>query len=78
MYTPLDNGCIMNSVNRQSILDMSDEIDRDIGLKVVERPISIHEVISAFKEERLIEMIGVSTSAFVQPINRLVYRDQSI
>lgn len=45
---------------------------------MVERPISIHEIINAHAEDRLIEMIGTSTPSFIQPINRIVYKENSI
>ena len=42
------------------------------------RRISIHELINAFDEERLIEAIGCSTSSHIQPISRIVYQDKNI
>ena len=34
LYTPLDNGCIMSGVTRQSILDLADQIKKDTGMIV--------------------------------------------
>ena len=34
LLTPPDDGCILNGVTRQSILDMSDEIEATLGVKV--------------------------------------------
>jgi branched-subunit amino acid aminotransferase/4-amino-4-deoxychorismate lyase len=45
---------------------------------VVEKQMSIHEVISASNEDRLVECFGASTSNFVQPVKQLVYKDVSI
>ena len=78
LYTPLDNGCIMAGVTRNAILELKDEIEKDTGLKVAEKNVSIHEVIQAYKEERLIEVIGASTSSHIQPINKIVYRDTNM
>ena len=44
----------------------------------MERDISIHEIINANKEGRLVEVIGCSTSSFIQPINKIVYKDQTV
>ena len=35
-------------------------------------------MIQASKEERLEEAFGASTAAFIQPINKIVYRDDTI
>jgi branched-subunit amino acid aminotransferase/4-amino-4-deoxychorismate lyase len=61
----MDNGCILPNTIRNSILDLEGEIKKEKGLKVVERDISIHEIINANKEGRLVEIIGCSTSSFI-------------
>lgn len=45
LYTPPDNGCIFNGVPRQSIIDLKDKIEQESGMQVLEKKISIHEVI---------------------------------
>jgi branched-chain amino acid aminotransferase len=65
LSTPLDNGCILPNTIRNSILELSDKIKEDTGLNVMERYISIHEVLNAAAEGRLIEVIGCSTSSFI-------------
>ena len=47
LLTPPDDGCILNSISRQTILDLKDEIQQKFNLDVVERQVSIHEVISS-------------------------------
>ena len=74
----MDNGCILPNAIRNSILELEDQIKKDKDIKVVERNISIHEIINAHTEGRLIEAIGCSTSSFIQPINKIVYQDQSL
>lgn len=78
LSTPLDNGCILPNTIRNSILEMSSKIEEETGLSVKERYISIHEVLNAHKEGRLIEVIGCSTSSFLQPVNKITYKDQTI
>ena len=63
LVTPPNDGCIFNGVERQTILDLADEIYKEKGVKVVERQISIHEMINADREERLIEFFGGATSS---------------
>ena len=57
---------------------MSDEIEAKLGCKVVERQVSIHELINSDKEERLISMFGVSTHCPLQPVNRVCYKDTTM
>ena len=78
LLTPPDDGCILNGVTRQTILDMSDEIESRLGCKVVERQVSIHELINSDKEDRLVSMFGVSTHCPLQPIERVCYRDTTM
>lgn len=78
LITPPDDGCILNGVSRKTILDMSDEITAKFGCKVVEREVSIHELINSDKEDRLISMFGVSTHCPLQPVTRLCYRDTTM
>ena len=45
---------------------------------VSERSVSIHELISAHKEERLLEAFGCSAPSFITPIKRIVYKNDTI
>ena len=65
LYTPLDNGCILSGMTRQSIIEMRAQIAQNTGMELVERQISIHEILEANKEGRLIEAFGTSTSSGV-------------
>ena len=78
LLTPPDDGCILNGVTRQSILDMGEEIEQALGVKVVERQVSIHEIINSDKEARLYSMFGASTHCPLLPINRVCYRDTTM
>lgn len=35
-YTPMDNGCILSGVTRNSIIELQDEIFKDTGMVVIE------------------------------------------
>lgn len=78
LVTPVDNGCILPGVLRNSILELATKIEADTGLKVSERAVSIHELIGAAREERLVEAFGASTPSFIQPISKIVYRDATV
>lgn len=47
-------------------------------MTVKEGKISIHEVIEADKEGRLVEMFGASTHCPLMPIKRVCYRDTTM
>lgn len=79
LVTSSDNGCIQPGNIRNAILDLEDEVKRDTDItSVVEKQISIHEIINAHEEDRLIEIIGCSTSSFIQAINKITYRDKNV
>ena len=78
LITPPDDGCIFNGSVRKSIVQLADEIERESGVKVVERQLSIHEMINASKEGRFQEFFGCATSCNIQPVSRIVYKDEVI
>lgn len=73
LVTPPDDSCISIGVTRSSILDMREGIEKKFGVKVVERQISIQEVINAHREGRLFEMFGAAPHCDLLPISRLSY-----
>ena len=75
LITPDVDGCIFNHVLRQSIVEMTDKWKREKGIRLVERQISIHEILNAYHEKRLLEIFGVSASSFIRPFSLLVYKD---
>ena len=78
LVTPDDNGCILPGTIRNSIIELAPQIEADTGLKVCERAVSIHELIGAAREERLVEAFGASTPSFIQPISKIVYRASTV
>lgn len=73
LLTPPIDGCIFNGSIRKSIVEMKDQIFKDKGIKLVERQISIHEIINAYNEGRMMEMFGAATQSSIQPFSSLVY-----
>lgn len=71
VVTPPLTGSILPGITRQSVLQLLG----DWGHKVVERPISIDEVLEAGKSGRLRECFGTGTAAVISPVGSLVYRD---
>ena len=78
LLTPPNDGCILNGVTRQTLIDMKDEIKIQTGLEVVERNVSIHELINSDKEGRLLSVFGASTYCPLLPVSRLCYRDTTM
>lgn len=67
----LEAGTILNGVTRSSVLTLLQEM----GLTVEERPLSIDEIIEAYKAGQLREVFGTGTAATVSPIKELRYKD---
>lgn len=67
----LKEGTILAGVTRDSVMKLLAEQ----GLKVEERPISIDEVIEAYKAGTLKEVFGTGTAATISTIKELRYKD---
>ena len=67
----LEAGTILNGITRNSVLSLLGEM----GLTIEERPLSIDEIIKAYKEGELREVFGTGTAATVSPIKELRYKD---
>jgi len=67
----LEAGTILNGVTRNSVLSLLGEM----GLTIEERPLSIDEIIKAYKEGELREVFGTGTAATVSPIKELRYKE---
>jgi branched-chain amino acid aminotransferase len=67
----LKEGTILAGVTRDSVMQLL----RDMGLTVEERPISIDEVIAAYKAGTLKEVFGTGTAATISVIKELRYKD---
>lgn len=78
LITPSIDGCIFNGTLRKSLVEMKDKIFKEKGVKLVERQISIHEIINAFNEGRMLEIFGTSTSSSILSVSRVVYKETNI
>ena len=67
----LSSGTILDGVTRQSAMTLL----TDLGYKVEERPISIHEIIDAYKAGKNVEAFGTGTAATISLIKELRYKD---
>ncbi|MCW3088341.1 MAG: branched-chain amino acid aminotransferase [Sediminibacterium sp.] len=67
----LEDGTILAGVTRDSVI----VVLREMGLEVVERKISIDELISAHTSGQLREVFGTGTAATISMIKQLRYKD---
>lgn len=78
LVTPHNDTCIHDGVTRRTILDMKDWIEKEFDLKVVEREISIRELVNSAKEGRLVEVFAGATHTNLLPIRRIQWDDTTI
>lgn len=67
----LSQGTILGGVTRQSTITLLGEL----GFKVEERPLSIDEIVEAYKAGLLYEVFGTGTAATISLIKELRYKD---
>lgn len=75
LITPPNDGCIYNGIIRRSIVDLKDQLLKEKGIKLIERQVSIHEIIAAHQEERMLEFFAGGVSSSVRPIANLDFKD---
>ncbi|MEX2683462.1 MAG: branched-chain amino acid aminotransferase [Candidatus Sigynarchaeota archaeon] len=71
LVTPPLNGSILAGITRDSVI----QIARDLGMLVDERPVSIHEIVDAWRDGGLDEAFGTGTAAVIIPIGELCFKD---
>jgi len=69
--TPPTGDTILAGVTRSSVIQLIE----DMGMKVEERPLSIDEIIEAYKNGQLREAFGTGTAATISMIKELRYQD---
>ena len=69
--TPALEDTILAGVTRDSVISLI----KDLGMEVEERPLSIDEVIEAYKNGELKEVFGTGTAATTSMIKELCYKD---
>jgi branched-chain amino acid aminotransferase len=71
IITPALSGSILHGITRASVIQLA----RSWGLTVVERKISIKEVLQAHASGALMEIFGSGTAAVISPVGELKYGD---
>jgi branched-chain amino acid aminotransferase len=69
VYTPVLNGSILPGITRKSMI----QVMQDWGVEVIEKRISVDELIEAAKEGKIEEVWGVGTAAVISPISSLTH-----
>ncbi len=72
LITPPLGGSILAGITRDSVMQLA----RSWGIEVVERQITIDEVLAACEDKTLQEAFGTGTAAVIAPVGELCYRDR--
>jgi len=70
IITPATDGAILKGITRMCIIDLL----KAEGKTVVERPITIDEVVAAYEAGQLKEVFGSGTAAVVAPVSHIKYK----
>jgi len=78
---PLGDKIILDGVTRRSILQLARErLSKSVGelaqLEVVERQFTMHDVVEAIKEGRMMEAFAAGTAYFVSGVSTISYDDR--
>ncbi len=73
LHTPQLTGTILPGITRMSVLELA----RHWNMKVVERRISIDEVVSGLQDGSVTEVFGSGTAAVISPVGLLNYKDHN-
>ncbi|MBK8081235.1 MAG: branched-chain amino acid aminotransferase [Saprospiraceae bacterium] len=74
VITPNLDGAILSGITRDSVL----KILKDQGNKIIERQISIDEIMEAGKNGQLKEVFGTGTAAVIAQVDKIKYKDQIV
>lgn len=74
VVTPNLSGSILSGITRLSVIDLL----RDKGFEVTERPISMSEIVDAYKNGTLEEAWGAGTAVSIAPVEAIGYKDAVI
>lgn len=72
LITPPLEGSILGGITRDSVIKLAESW----GMNVVQRRISIDEVIEANKNGSLTEIFGTGTAAVISPVGEMMYKDE--
>ncbi|MDB9964494.1 branched-chain amino acid aminotransferase [Vicingaceae bacterium] len=71
---PLDSKTILPGITRKSILQLAEEW----GYEVMERPITVTELVEGIEDNSISELFGVGTAATIAPISVVGYKDNQL
>ena len=74
IVTPKLNGSILPGITRRSVI----EILKEWNMNVVERNISINEVVDAYDNGELVGVFGTGTAAIISPVGWLTFKDKQM
>ncbi len=74
LITPPLGGTILSGVTRRCVLELAEEW----GITCEERPISMHEVVEAYRANHLQECFGSGTAAVISTVGELNYKGESL
>ncbi len=74
LITPHLGGTILAGVTRDTVIHLA----RDWGMKVVERKLSMDEVMEAWEKGKLKEAFGTGTAAVISPIGSIMHKEKNI
>ena len=72
--TPALNGSILPGVTRRSVI----QILKEWGMNIVERAISVDEIISSYEKGNLLGLFGTGTAAIISSVGSLTYKDKNM
>jgi branched-chain amino acid aminotransferase len=67
LITPPTSDSILDGVTRDSLLTIAGDMD----IKVEVRPVSVDEIVAAFKQNEITEIFGAGTAAVIAPIDTI-------
>jgi branched-chain amino acid aminotransferase len=74
IITPSLNNNILAGITRDSIIQLA----KENNIEVVERKISIDDLVEAYEQKSLTEVFGVGTAVTVNSINSITFRDKKM
>jgi len=74
IVTPKLNGSILPGITRRTVI----ELLKEWNMNVVERDITIDEVVKAYDDEKLVGIFGTGTAAIISTVGWLTYKDKEM
>ena len=80
---PLEGRIILEGVTRASVLQLAKErlskgLDGTESVDVIERRFTMDDIVSAYKEQRLVECFAAGTAFFIAPVSHIHFRGKDL